>query len=169
MALGRDTSTFRIDRHVREEIIRNCSAPDRLRTIFDMAAGLAYRRVSLEEFEATCRRMGCILFTPLDGQCNIEVRVTREIDPVMIKIHRVVWAITHTISEQGPSLKPHEMVLHLCSSNGHPGTGEGSCLNPAHFIRGTIENKQDLAIARRLMRKNGIDPREIFNGKDAAL
>lgn len=157
MARGRDTHTLRIDKRVRLEIIHNCSHPDLLQQIFEMAASMAYGHATLTDFNRLCHEAPCILWQPEDPNVrHVDVQVSRELDLVMIHVARVVWTITHTIPEQGESLRGYEELLHLCAHNGAQNTAFGACLNPSHLIRGNEENRLNLAAARRLFRKVGI-------------
>jgi hypothetical protein len=150
---GRDTRTLRIERPVIAEILRSCSHPDLLADIFDRARGLVFGRGSVLEFDAYCRQQPCILWQPEDlTQRHVTVRVTREQDPIVISIKRVVWTICHTVSAQGPPLGGDEEVLHTCGRNGNHNNGHGVCLNPVHMVRGSCENRTALRQARHLMR-----------------
>lgn len=154
MGRGRDTATLRIDNQVREEIIRSCNQPELLREIFERARGLVFGRGTVLEFDAFCRSQPCILWTPSDpNERHITVRVTRELDPVLIHVGRVVWTICNTVPAQGPLLQGHEELLHSCGQNGDPHNGHGVCLNPGHMIRGTEEARNVLRQARRALRQ----------------
>lgn len=150
MSRGRDTSTFRIDSAVRKQIIRCCSDPERLAQIFEAARDMVFGRATLASFQGFCQTSGCILWQPGDTDSwRVEVRVTRELEPVLVSVTRAVWAIVNVLPEQ-KQLTSSEEVLHLCGRNGHSSTKVGACLNPAHLIPGNQENRVDLARARKL-------------------
>lgn len=153
---GRDTSEIAIDKKAKEEILRNCSNPELLKAIFEMADGLAFGRSTIDEFEAFCKAQPCILWTPSDEtQRHITVRIYRESDRALRQVCRVVWRIClNVVSAQGPALRGDEEVLHFCGHNGKDHNNYGTCLNPACFVRGNEENRQNLAYARLLMKKS---------------
>lgn len=154
--MGRDTSEIAIDKKAKEEILRSCSHPELLRSIFETADGLAFGRVSLEEFETFCRAQPCIFWTPSDpGQRHVMVRIYRETERATRQVCRVVWRIClNVIDAQGPPLMGDEEVLHWCGNNGRKHDAVGTCLNPGCFMRGNTETRTDLAHARALMKKS---------------
>lgn len=156
MARGRDTSTFRIEKKTREELINGCSHPALLREIFERSRDLAFGRGTVAEFNFFCRQQPCILWSPEDQkEWSVNVRITHEIDPALVRVSRVVWAVVNTVAAQGPLLRGDEELHHECGNNGHGNTGIGTCLNPGHMIRGTQETRRNLKIARRLLRTVG--------------
>ncbi len=153
MAQGRDCNTIRLDKRVRAEILENVDKPTLLAQIFEHSRGLAFGRGTVAEFEALCRSMPCIFWMPEDRSTrHVTVRVSRELDGVMIHVARVVHTIVHVVTTQGPLLRAHDELLHTCGNNGQANTGFGTCLNPAHFATGTTENRVALKQARTLMR-----------------
>lgn len=153
MAQGRDCNTIRLDKQVRAEILANVNHPELLAEIFTRSRDLAFGRGTVLEFDAFCREQPCVLWMPEDKTIrHVTVRVSREIDRVLIHVARVVHTIVHVVPGQGPLLLGHEELLHTCGNNGQAHNAYGTCLNPAHFAAGTSENRQALRQARQLMR-----------------
>jgi hypothetical protein len=151
---GRDTHTLRITRQLKEEILRGCDQPDILRAIFEQAWGLAFGRGTVDEFDQFCRAQPCIKWNPDDpSERHVTVDVSGEREKILIAVHRVVWTIVHTVSAQGPTLMGDQELLHSCGNNGTPNTGFGVCLNPAHLIVGTQDNRVALRQARKVLRR----------------
>lgn len=163
MSYGRDTSTLRITRQNKEDLIACCSHPALMREVIQRVERLAFipagpeRDAHLVEYHTFCKGLPCILWQPEDSsRCNMQIRVTREPDTALIKLCRVVWTVCHVVSEQGPALRGHEEVLHSCGRNGASDTSYGACINPDHLVRGTEETRQQLKEARVAMRKVGV-------------
>lgn len=158
MARGRDAHTFRITPAKRAELIDGCSEPGILRDIFAQADSLAFKRVgydrdnAIAHFEEFCRQQPCIIWEQIGA--GIEVDVTRG-EVALIRVSRVIWHITHVVSEQGPPLRKFEELLHSCGHNGGDQTSKGSCVNPAHLIKATADARIELWLARRTMKKIG--------------
>lgn len=157
MSRGRDTNTLRIEKDVLAEILRNCSDPSTLGLIFGLTKDLAFRRISVEEFDAYCGEQPCIFWQPDDpNQRHVDVRVTRETERVMIHVCRIVWTVCHVTAEQGEPLRGHEELLHSCGHNGAVSTAFGACLNPAHMVKGTPESRLALKKIRFLKKQIGL-------------
>lgn len=153
MAHARDCHTIRLDKQVRAEILRNVDRPDLLGEVFERSRGLAFGRGTVLEFDAFCRTLPCILWVPEDITLrHVTVRISGEPDRLMIHVARVVHTIVHVVSAQGPLLTSEDELLHTCGNNGACNSARGCCLNPIHFVRGTIENRVALKQARELMR-----------------
>lgn len=152
MKKGRDTSTFRIDKLVITELLARVDQPALLKAIFDKARDICFGRCTQADFDAFCESLPCILWSPEDPtERNVTVRLANEEERVMIKVTRVVWRIVNR-----PDLRGHEELLHSCGRNGHHSTARGSCLNPAHLLRGTPEKRIELKLLRQAARTFGL-------------
>lgn len=162
MIKGRNTTTFRIDRRKRMEVISQCSHPAVLTEIFRRADALVFvpkadRALAVEDFRSFCHEQPCIVWQPEDQtQRHITVVVTREAEEKITTVPRLVYTITHVVPEQGGPLMGDEEVLHTCGRNGNNSTGYGTCLNPDHLMRSDEEGRMQLAEIRRGARKLGL-------------
>lgn len=157
-ARGIDVRLLRITRKVKEEIIRTCSHPETLREIIRRAEALVFmpkeeRALAASSFAFFCSEQPCVIYQPPEGVAHITLEVTRRREPVIISIARVVWTMTHCVSEQGEALLGSEELVHSCSRNGDGNTGTGCCLNPFHMIVATPEDRQKLRNARQRVRE----------------
>lgn len=160
MGKGRDTHRLIIDGKIIKQLVAGCSDPAAMTEIFRQVRELAFKRITVEQFNAFCETLPCILWLPEDpDQRHIHVRTRDTPEPVVVSIARVAWTATHICSEQGPDLRGDEEVLHICVNNGQDGykhTGRGACLNPKCLFRGDETARLELKKAREMMRKRGL-------------
>jgi hypothetical protein len=154
MAKGFDTQRLICDRKVLAEIVAGCSEPAIMTEIFRLVREMAFRRISVAEFNRYCESQPCIFWQPVDIDARqISVRSRDHgAKKVLVKVARVLWTIVHVCSEQGPELLGTEEVLHTCGHNGHSSSSRGACLNPAHMIRGTVAERLKLRQVRKAVR-----------------
>jgi hypothetical protein len=157
MAHGYDTHTLVIDKRVLKQILDGCSLPDHFREILRQIRELAFRRITVEQFDAFCEAQPCIIWEPEDESIrHVEVRVQGQVDPKLVRITRIVWTLSHICQEQGPDLRGHEDVHHKCAHNGQSHSSRGCCINPAHIFRGDAKTRAKLHQAREILRRHGI-------------
>lgn len=156
MGRGRDTHRLIIDGKIIKKLVASCDNREAMVEIFRLVWELAFKRITVAQFDAACQLMPCILWKPDDPtERHMVIRCVDEQEPVLVSIARIVWRATHVCSEQGPDLRGHEEVLHSCGNNGINHTGYGACMNPAHLWRGDADSRVHLKQTRELMRRAG--------------
>lgn len=156
MSQGRDTHRLIIDGKNIKALVNGVDNPALLREVFRLVRELAFKRITVDQWTAACNMMGCILWKPEDPtDRHMTVRTRDQMEPVLIKITRVMWTATYVCSEQGPELRGYEELHHSCDNNGDSSTGYGACLNPAHLWRGDAATRLQLRQMREVMHRAG--------------